>query len=147
MKSSQTVAQIQQAFSPYIEKATRINGALIVGYGHANNPHISDGTFITPDIADQFLAHDIHTAEEIVKKAISVDLNQTQFDSLVSFVLTCPDPSSIFARANNGTLGDGTHFLIYTKHGVIDQVTMTERRKTERLLWGSPCADDHDTGA
>lgn len=58
-------------------------GVWTIGYGHTAG--VKPGDTCTPDEADEFLKQDLRTAENTVN-AQNLDLNQGQFDALVSFV-------------------------------------------------------------
>lgn len=58
-------------------------GVWTIGYGHTAG--VKPGDTCTPDEADEFLKQDLRTAENTVN-AQNLDLNQCQFDALVSFV-------------------------------------------------------------
>ncbi len=62
-------------------------GILTVGVGHRVLPddNILDGMIISQARSDQFLKHDISTAEKNVNLYVTVPLNQSQYDALISF--------------------------------------------------------------
>jgi lysozyme len=57
-------------------------GIWTVGYGHTG-PEVHDGYTITAAQADQLLAHDVTTAENAVKRFVTVALTQNEFDAMV----------------------------------------------------------------
>ena len=59
-------------------------GVLTIGYGHTRN--VFDGQKISERDAEVLLAYDVKTAEDVVNRYVKVELNQNQFDALVSFV-------------------------------------------------------------
>lgn len=63
-------------------------GKLTVGCGHLVRPedNIKLGQKITQTQVDEFLRADIVSAENAVNELVKVELNQNQFDALVSFV-------------------------------------------------------------
>jgi len=58
-------------------------GVLTIGYGHTGN--VKEGQVITEDYARYLLASDLSSAEKTVERYLP-NLNQNQFDALVSFV-------------------------------------------------------------
>jgi len=58
-------------------------GVWTIGYGHTEG--VNRGMLITEKTADGFLKQDIAKAENTVNQ-VEADLNQNQFDALVSFV-------------------------------------------------------------
>lgn len=56
-----------------------------IGYGHKLKPG-ENFTIITPSQAEALLTADVYPAVNAVNKYVDVDLNQNQFDALVSFV-------------------------------------------------------------
>ena len=58
-------------------------GVWTIGYGHTK--HVKAGDKITKAIADSLLAEEMHEYEGYVNNAVKVDLNQDQFDALVSW--------------------------------------------------------------
>jgi lysozyme len=59
-------------------------GVVTIGYGHTGND-VFLGQVITPAKAEEFLVRDLQAAEREVTKQVKVQLNQSQFDALVSF--------------------------------------------------------------
>lgn len=60
-----------------------------IGYGHtsaAGEPEVKEGMTITPAEAERILMSDLRMFERIVNDNVTVPLNQSQFDALVSFV-------------------------------------------------------------
>lgn len=60
-------------------------GKLTIGYGHVV---LQDEEFtkITPEEGEKLLINDCAIAENCINKLVKVELNQNQFDALVSFV-------------------------------------------------------------
>lgn len=81
------------------------NGILTIGYGHIG-PDVSINQTITEDKAEQLLKDDLEIFEDAVKELIDIDLNQSQFDALVSFTYNCGDgaleQSTLRKRLNSG---------------------------------------------
>ena len=55
-----------------------------IGYGHTNNVKKDD--CCTKEQAIEFLKSDLKFFEDGIKKLVKIELNQNQFDALVSFV-------------------------------------------------------------
>src|SRR5690348_17108233 len=63
-------------------------GVWTIGYGHtsaAGDPHVESGMTISEADADRILATDLEKVEAQVSQYIKSELNQAQFDALVSF--------------------------------------------------------------
>jgi len=58
-------------------------GVWTIGYGHTHG--VNDGMEITIELAEALLCEDVETAENEVNN-LPIELNQNQFDALVSFV-------------------------------------------------------------
>lgn len=61
-------------------------GLPTIGYGHKLKPGEAYPDGVDDATATALLSDDIHTAEDVVNAAVSVDLTQEQFDALVIFV-------------------------------------------------------------
>src|SRR3954469_9253565 len=62
-------------------------GVLTIGVGHtsaAGPPMVKDGLTITREDCDQILARDLIQFENTVSKCVTAQINQNQFDALVS---------------------------------------------------------------
>jgi len=71
---------------PYSSDGSK-SGNCTIGYGHFLNSGACSGVYkegITKEQAVEFFDRDLQTAVELVKKYIAVDLDQSQFDALVS---------------------------------------------------------------
>jgi len=62
-----------------------VAGVWTIGYGHTG-PDVSPGLTITQTQAAQLLQQDVASAAACVNQAVTVDLNQDEFDALVDFV-------------------------------------------------------------
>ena len=63
-------------------------GVWTVGYGHTG-PEVVPGYSITQPVADQLLRDDLDRFEKAVITNIDVELDQCEFDALVSFSYNC----------------------------------------------------------
>lgn len=84
MKTSAIGRNLIQRFEGYRSEAYLCPaGVWTIGYGHTAG--VKPGDTCTQYEADEFLKQDLRTAENAVN-AQNLDLNQCQFDALVSFV-------------------------------------------------------------
>ena len=59
-------------------------GVWTIGYGHTSG--VKKGDKITPKQAEDFLRSDLEKFENAINNLVIAELNQNQFDALVSFV-------------------------------------------------------------
>lgn len=84
MKTSAIGRRLIKTFEGYRGEAYLCPaGKWTIGYGHTSG--VEPGDTCTRDEADEFLKEDLRVAENTVN-AQNLDLSQTQFDALVSFV-------------------------------------------------------------
>ena len=81
------------------------SNVLSVGYGRTGTG-VYEGMTITEAQADLFLLEDVVRFEEAINTLVEVDLNQNEFDALVSFAFNCGvsalKESSLLRRLNAG---------------------------------------------
>ena len=58
-------------------------GVQTIGYGHTKD--VKDGDTCTSEQAEEYLKEDLESFEAAVNRLVEVDLNQSQFDALVSW--------------------------------------------------------------
>ena len=79
-------------------------GVLTIGYGHTGN--VQAGAKITEKEADALLKQDLIKFEKAVPNYVKIELNQNQFDALVSFCFNVGTQafkgSTLVKRLNNG---------------------------------------------
>ena len=79
-------------------------GVITIGYGHTEN--VLAGAKITEKEADALLKQDLVKFEKAVLNYVTIDLNQNQFDALVSFCFNVGaqafKSSTLVKRLNNG---------------------------------------------
>ena len=84
MKTSAIGRKLIKTFEGYRSEAYLCPaGRWTIGYGHTSG--VEPGDTCTREEADEFLKEDLINAENAVN-AQNLDLSQTQFDALVSFV-------------------------------------------------------------
>lgn len=106
-----------------------------IGYGHYG-PDVSLGTTITQDQAEILLGVDLRKYEQAVDK-IPIQLNQNQYDALVSFAYNCG-----IGNLNKLVLGRDLQqiadaLLLYNKSGGHVLEGLARRRRAERDLFTS----------
>jgi len=132
-------------------------GVWTIGYGHTGTGNVNSGTpdkpvvtpiqpgeTITQQDADRFLLGDLSVAETEVNKANDVNLNQNQFDALVSFCYnigtTAYRDSTLLKYVNEQKYLDAAdEFVKWVTDGdghVIEG--LVSRRRAERALFVAP---------
>ncbi len=129
-------------------------GQWTIGWGHtlgvtAHTPAITEAQ------GELYLAHDIIEAEAIVNRAVTVLLNQNEFDALVLFVmnigpgqagvksglaeLKTGGPSTLLRRLNeNDRAGAAAEWLKWVYAGGQQLAGLVKRRAEERALFLTP---------
>lgn len=109
-----------------------------IGYGHTGN--VTNNQVITSEQAESILKSDLKRFELGVMNAVKVDLNQNQFDALVSLAFNIGGSnfgSSTLLRMLNAAnyAGAADQFLRWNRAGdkVLDG--LTRRRQDERALF------------
>lgn len=119
-------------------------GVWTIGYGHttaAGLPRVFPGMTITAEQADAILASDLAAVEVDVNHHLTAQVNQNQFDSLVSFDFNVGalDRSNVL-RAVNANLGDATvkaDLLMWSYAGGHFLQGLYRRRQAEFLLYST----------
>ena len=107
-----------------------------IGYGH-NGADVKQGMVISQARADQLLKDDLAKFEKWVNNLI-FNLNQNQFDALVSFTYNC-GPGNLKKLVANRTLADIPDALLKFNHANgKEHAGLTKRRKSERELFLKP---------
>ncbi len=130
-------------------------GLLTIGVGHLltkselssgkidiNGESVKYGNGLTSDQADALLAQDLKPAETTVNNNVKVELNQNQFDTLVSFTFNVGGGafkgSTLLKKLNNGQYGEVSGQLMrWDKAGGKVVPGLEKRRKNEVKLWNS----------
>lgn len=121
-------------------KAVSTERYYTIGYGHYG-ADVKKGMCITQQTADKLLVQDLSKFENSVNKILDTyDLNQNQYDALVSFTYNCGYQNLLLLTANKTrTLSQiSEKLLLYNKSGgkVLDG--LTRRRKAEKALFDTP---------
>ena len=117
-------------------------GILTIGYGHTKT--VQPGMTINNEMAEILLKDDVTDAENAVKDLVNVELNQNQFDALVSLVFNIGkrnfERSTLLKRLNeNEILEAGEEFMKWTKArqpgGLKELPGLVKRRAEEKVLF------------
>lgn len=119
-----------------------------IGYGHtsaAGSPPVTKGMRITEAGATEILRADLRKFERYVLDAVTVPLNQNQFDALVSFTFNLGPgnlrKSTLLRKLNaRDYAGAADQFGQWVKAGGKTLPGLVKRRKAERDLFLTPVA-------
>lgn len=107
-------------------------GVWTIGYGHTAG--VKEGQTITQAQADAYLASDLEKYEKYVANT-KLDLNQNQFDALVSFAYNCGQ-GNLKTLTQNRTMSQiAAAMLLYTKSGGKVLQGLVRRRQAEYDLF------------
>jgi lysozyme len=109
-----------------------------IGYGHTGG--VYEGMEITTERAELFLKKDMEEFEDWVDKLVLLDLNQHQFDALVSWTFnlgpTNLKNSTLLKRLNSGDWDDVPNQIKrWNRAGGKVLKGLVRRRNAEALLW------------
>ena len=107
-------------------------GVWTIGYGHTDG--VKQGEQITKERAEYLLITDLATFEKGVN-ALKFNLNQNQFDALVSFSFNCGLGNLKKLVKGRNLTEIGNALLLYNKAKGKVLVGLTRRRKAERDLF------------
>ena len=111
-----------------------------IGYGHYG-PDVQKGQKITQGKAEQLLKSDLVRYEDYVQRYVKFDMNQNQFDALVSFCYNCGAGSLQTLVRNRTPETVAQKMLAYNKGaGGVVLAGLTKRRQAERELFLRPVA-------
>ena len=94
-------------------------GVPTIGYGNTyyfSGVKVSLGDTITQDEAEKLLTELLPKYENTVKRSIHVELNQNQFDALVSFCWNCGSSRTLFKLINEKTSDEIIHSWLTTHY-------------------------------
>lgn len=131
-----------------------VKGVWTIGYGHTGTAR--KGMSISEPIAEHLLSQDLAWAEDAVNEGVKVDINQNQFDALVSFVFNVGRraflDSTLLRKLNNRNFEDiPFEFSRWVYSGGKKYVGLANRRASEAELFTTPVdtiaqnPPDHDT--
>lgn len=115
-----------------------------IGFGHtsaAGLPKVRQGMTITAEEADTILGSDLASVEADVNHHVLPQLNQNQFDAMVSFDFNTGglDRSSVLHDINNGKLqAVAVDLLMWDHAGGRFVQGLYNRRKAEGALFNTP---------
>lgn len=123
-------------------------GVWSIGYGHTKN--VKKGMLITQDQADKFLKEDLKVYENYVKTYVSYNINQNQFDALVSFTYNVGggnlQKSTLLVYLNQGKITFAANeFDKWTYAGGKKLTGLVNRRKAEKELFLSDFISNETT--
>ncbi len=146
MRTSQNGIDLIKRFEGLeLEAYQDIAGIWTIGYGHIETA--KPGMRITEQEAEALLQRDLKPREQAVGRLVNVDMNQNEFDALVSFVynvgIDAFRRSTARRRLNSGDRIGAADALTWwnkaTVGGVLREVTgLTRRRAAERALFLTP---------
>ena len=112
-------------------------GTITIGWGHTINVH--PGQEITRDQALRFLNNDVRSAVgNVITFALGIDLNQNQFDALVSFEYNTGglEKSTLLVKLKaNDVCGAAIEFSRWIYAGGAISVGLINRRLVEAQLF------------
>jgi len=126
-----------------LEKYKDAVGKWTIGYGHLILPDEKFPHAITEAEAEALLRTDLLMTERGVHKAVTVALNQNQFDALVAFTFNLGagnlQSSTLLKLLNQGEYAQAAdQFLRWNKAGGKVLAGLTKRREAERALFLKP---------
>lgn len=117
-------------------------GVPTIGYGTTkiNGNPVQEGMKITTDEAEEFLEQDLKVFEDAVNNNVNVEINQNQFDALVSFVYNVGignfKKSTLLKKLNSGDfLETSNQFLRWNRGGGKVLRGLVRRREAEKKLF------------
>lgn len=128
-----------EGFRPYVYDANPPKHDWTIGYGHKLKAGESYST-IDDATATRLLIQDVADAEDKVNRYVKVQLNQAQFDALVSFAYNVTTSSfiKIAARINNGAIAQVPGALqLYVYAGGKKLAGLVSRRAAEAQLFAA----------
>lgn len=143
MKTSQRGIDLIKEFEGFEERAYKdVVGYWTIGYGslYVNGVRVSPGMRITREGAEEQLKSDVVRFEKAIEKLVTVDLNQNQFDALVSFTYNLGEgnlgKSTLLKKLNRGDFnGAADEFLKWNRAGGKVVNGLVRRRAAERELF------------
>lgn len=148
MKISENGIELIKEFEGYKSEAYQCtSGIWTIGYGHTKNVQKNDTCSV--EEATEFLKQDVEIAERAINQLVKVELNQNQFDALVSFVFNIGVGNKVskkgFAGSTMLAFLNAGHFplaagqfdrWVYSKSEI--SKGLVKRRKKEKELFLKP---------
>lgn len=139
MKTSETGLNLIKRFEGFRAEAYKCAaGVWTIGYGHTNG--VKKGMVIDELKAETFLMIDVQKSEYAINTLVKTELNQNQFDALVSFVYNIGSGAFAkstmlkFLNAGHLPLAAGQFDRWNKLNGVVCQ-GLINRRNTEKKLF------------
>ena len=118
-------------------------GVWTIGYGttiYPNGIKVKRGDTCTTEQAKAYMAHDLKKFESAVNSAVTVSINQNQFDALVSLAYNIGTSgfknSTLVKKLNAGDIrGASAQFNVWNKGGGKVMQGLVNRRDVERKLF------------
>ena len=139
MKTSDEGIALIKSFEGCELKAYRCSAnVLTIGYGHT--ACVTEGEEISELYAEELLREDLNEFEEHVRRTVKVELNQNQFDALVSWTFNL-GPGNLRSSTLLKLLNEGKHEEVpgqmarWNRAGGKVLEGLKRRREAEGLLW------------
>lgn len=139
MKTSDEGIALIKSFEGCELKAYRCSAnVLTIGYGHT--ACVTEGEEISELHAEELLREDLNEFEEHVRRAVKVELDQNQFDALVSWTFNL-GPGNLRSSTLLRLLNEGKHEEVpgqmarWNRAGGKVLEGLKRRREAEGLLW------------
>lgn len=139
MKPSQDCVDLVKSFEGFRDKAYLCPaGVVTIGYGTTENVQLGD--CVTEVEAEELLRNDLLDASKAVDELVDVELSQSQYDALVSFIYNVGREafrnSTMLKLINAGNFpGAALQFQRWNKGGGQVLPGLTRRRAAERALF------------
>lgn len=122
-------------------------GVWTIGYGHTGG--VKPGMEINQAQATVMLKRDMRSYEATVNKYVTVEINQNQFDALVSFTYNCGGnalrKSTLLKLLNQGKIKEAAdQFDLWNRGGGKVLPGLVRRRTAEKKLFLSQCVTGDD---
>lgn len=130
---------------------------LTIGYGHTGSD-VYEGETISQDKADQLFLNDISSFVKMLNNALTVSLEQNQFDALLSFLynvgpgevgvkdglfhLKSGGPSTLWKMIESENFsGAAGQFTLWCRSGGVVLRGLLARRRSEQILFSNNYLD------
>ena len=126
-----------EGFRPHAYKCPA--GVATVGYGHVE--YVTMGDTVTEEEACDLLRQDVQEAADAVDDLVDVELTQSQYDALCSFIYNVGrsafENSTLLKMLNQGKSAKeiGPQFLRWNKAGGQVLTGLTRRREDEKRMF------------